>query len=150
MEVTSPTKPHSTIAQLSTNQAPLNFCSTQPRPCPTLLFLNSAQTKLHSTIAKLRPNQAPLCFCSTHPKPRLTQPLHPVPHSPNLSNQSPTHPTSHFHTTFSHIFFTQHFFTCQAYYPNQIKELVRVYCVLLFRNVFYIDFNCQLLSHMPW
>ena len=68
LEVSSPTKPHSTIAQLSPNQAPLYFCSTQPRPFPTLILLNSAQTKLHSTIAQLSPNQAQFYYCSTQTK----------------------------------------------------------------------------------
>ena len=72
LEGTSPRRPHSTIAQLSPNQAPLFFCSTQPRPCPTPILLNSAQTKLHSTIAQLSPDQAPLYYCSTQPKPSPT------------------------------------------------------------------------------
>ena len=58
LEGTSPTKPHSSIAQLSPNQAPLYFCSNQPRPRPTLILLNSAQIRLHFTIAQLSPNQA--------------------------------------------------------------------------------------------
>ena len=47
----------------------INYCSTQTKPSPTLLLLNSAQIKPHSTIAQLSPNLVSLYYCSTQPTP---------------------------------------------------------------------------------
>ena len=71
-----------TIGKLSPNQAPLNYCLTQPKSSPTLPLLKPLPkpsppftiTQLipdqaHFTITELNPDQAPLYYCSTQPKP---------------------------------------------------------------------------------
>ena len=62
------TKHHSTIAQLSPNQAPLYYCSTQFKPSPTLLLLNSAPVPVPVPLLQTSYNLAKFCHNLAKPQ----------------------------------------------------------------------------------